>query len=740
MHLFSSFTRVLIAFLIGSTALSLGFVSYAWGQTENAGKRDAPSSPRISYQGRLTDGTGNPVADGNHTIVFKLYHQASGGSALWEETQDLETSNGVFSAELGAVNDLSGVSFDQTLFLGIAVDGGSELTPRTRLTGAPYAQQARAIGDSTVTASTVKAGAVTLEKLGQSGATKGEVIRWDGSEWTPDTLEASGGSDSASSWGMSGNSGTNPPSDFLGTTDGQPLVIKVNGERALRIAPDDTAASITAGHPANSIADLSGAVIGGGGSSDKPNEITGSFATIGGGLDNTASGEWATVGGGRGNTASENDATVGGGVGNTASSSSATVGGGQLNTASEYETTVGGGRKNTASKIHATVGGGNENTASGRKSTVGGGDQNTASSYSATVGGGSDNTAKGQMSAVGGGADNLASGEEATVPGGGGNRASGFHSFAAGEGAKANHDGSFVWGDSRDDSVYSSAQDQFIVGATGGIGLVNVNDPDAPVHIGSQNNWDLANSEGDLKVGTDNYRLKIGVSTGGGGAGDVRIGAHGGSNHLIFNSDATDVAVVDASEGLYPSGDDSYTLGTSSNRWSAVYASNGTIQTSDRRLKTGIDSLDYGLAELLRLEPVTYRWKHETGTEGHTADQHLGLIAQQVEDVLGEVVQRPQTRDGYLGMNYSELIPVLVRGIQEQQAQIETQSGTIARQRATIERQQAHIDSLKAQVKAQHRQQQAQISALKKQVQKLADQVQEAEGSSAQPVSTTAAE
>src|SRR3954452_18771730 len=40
------------------------------------------------------------------------------------------------------------------------------------------------------------------------------------------------------SWELAGNGGTNPPADFLGTTDGQPLVIKTNGAEAARVAPD----------------------------------------------------------------------------------------------------------------------------------------------------------------------------------------------------------------------------------------------------------------------------------------------------------------------------------------------------------------------------------------------------------------------------------------------------------------------------------------------------------------------
>jgi hypothetical protein len=74
----------------------------------------------------------------------------------------------------------------------------------------------------------------------------------------------------------------------------------------------------------------------------------GKYATVSGGVGNTASGYWATVGGGSYNVASLGSATVSGGYDNTASGIGATVGGGQENTASGSEATVPGGFVNTA--------------------------------------------------------------------------------------------------------------------------------------------------------------------------------------------------------------------------------------------------------------------------------------------------------------------------------------------------------------------------------------------------------
>ncbi len=103
----------------------------------------APST--IGYQSVLTDAVGNPVADGSQDITFKIYNVSTGGSALWTETQTVTTTNGVFSAALGSVSSLTGVSFSQALWLGISVGGGAELSPRIELTGTPYSLIAKAV-------------------------------------------------------------------------------------------------------------------------------------------------------------------------------------------------------------------------------------------------------------------------------------------------------------------------------------------------------------------------------------------------------------------------------------------------------------------------------------------------------------------------------------------------------------------------------------------------------------------
>src|SRR5436190_8163203 len=157
-------------------------------------------------------------------------------------------------------------------------------------------------------------------------------------------------------WDTQGNTGTNPATDFVGTIDSKPLVIRAFNVEVGRFG------------------------------------VSSGFASIGLGLNASASGQRATVGGGDFNTASGTDSTSSGGFSNTASGSGSFVGGGSFNTASAQQATVAGGGSNTASGTQdSTVGGGAFNDASGIRSTIAGGKNNTAAGDSATVGGGFDN-------------------------------------------------------------------------------------------------------------------------------------------------------------------------------------------------------------------------------------------------------------------------------------------------------------------------------------------------------------
>ncbi len=112
------------------TALALLFALCAAGAFGQA---------TLSVQGVLTKSDGTAVDDGQYSITFKLWDAAGGGTAVHTETiPDVQTTGGVYSVVLGDVTPIS-APFDKTYWLGVTVGGGTELTPRPRLTHAPYA-------------------------------------------------------------------------------------------------------------------------------------------------------------------------------------------------------------------------------------------------------------------------------------------------------------------------------------------------------------------------------------------------------------------------------------------------------------------------------------------------------------------------------------------------------------------------------------------------------------------------
>ncbi|QCC51743.1 tail fiber domain-containing protein [Halapricum salinum] len=497
-----------------------------------------------------------------------------------------------------------------------------------------------------------------------------------------------------------------------------------------------TGGSIVGGMPLNSANGAVGAVIGGGGASGDEdlggsigvrtnnNQVLYDFGTISGGFNNRAYSE-AVVAGGSRNTASNTRATVSGGWRNVASASGSTIGGGGSNTAAGTDATVAGGTLNEAYTGFDSIGGGSYNqvgwpsTTPNLYGTVGGGWLNHVEGKYGTIAGGApsdttdwtsqndtNNTVYDDYGSIGGGGGNQAgtstSGTEdgifATVPGGRDNTASGAYSFAAGRQAQAEHDGAFVWADSTSGSVTSTASNQFLIEAGGGVG-VNTTSPDAPLDVGGGNNFDLQATEGDFKIGDDTHRFKIGVATGGGGAGIATMRAQSSNiNKLNLGAGTSDVVSIetDSVSSVYPASDNTYSLGKSGNRWSAIYAADGTIQTSDARLKTNVSDLDSGIETVQALRPVSYEWDEETDEAQAEADTRLGLIAQEVADVVPEAVVEPEDADGPLGLAYDMLIPVLLDAVDEQQETIDdlqTESEHLRERNANLE---GRLDAVEA--------------------------------------------
>ena len=217
-------------------------------------------------------------------------------------------------------------------------------------------------------------------------------------------------------------------------------------------------------------------------------------------------------------------------------------------------------------------------------------------------------------------------------------------------------------------------------------------------------------------IGITSPDAKLSIANKGGNSSSTILNIRDNSFNKVFTvknngnvgigtSSPSEKLVVDGQ--IFPTSDASFDLGSSGTRWKTVFASNGVSTMSDKRLKTHIDSIKYGLSEIMKLRPVSYRVKkHET------KKRHLGLIAQELEKVIKEPVTTGEGEKQLKGIIYSNLIPVLINGMQEQQKQVQ-------KQQQEIQELQANLDQEKAKNKALEEK----VNQLSERVNRLAEQV-----------------
>jgi hypothetical protein len=458
----------------------------------------APLGTAFNYQGRLEQ-NGLPASNWVYSFRFALYDAASGGNFLGTNLLAVPVTNGLFNSTLDyGANAFTGDA--RWLEIGVSPDRVSispaytTLTPRTRLAPTPYALRATTAD----TATNVASGAVTAAGLAATGTpTAGQVLTYNGATLAWQSVAGISGA-----WATNGNAAA--LGSFLGTVNNVPLDVHANNIRVLRLEGNVMAPNVIAGASGNHVASgTEGATIGGGGTQQRLNGAytnrigsNAGYTTIGGGLGNFISNDsWeSTIGGGNQNLIQTNafrstiaggfrnlvrtncnTSTIAGGQDNAAGANNASVGGGTLNHADGSSSSVGGGYDNTASGSSATIAGGTHNRATGTSTIVAGGSGNTAFADVSTIGGGLNNQVIGAGGGtVSGGVANTAAGDSATVPGGYSNVAQGRSSLAAGNAARALHDGSFVWADRQGPIISptpfeSTAPNQFSVRASGGV-------------------------------------------------------------------------------------------------------------------------------------------------------------------------------------------------------------------------------------------------------------------------------
>jgi hypothetical protein len=465
----------------------------------------------INYQGRLVDGTN--LVNGVTAITLELYDQATKGSLLYADSNNVTVVDGLYSTHLGddmVAGDLATALAATSVWLQVTIDG-TPLTPRERLVSVPYALQAQGTRGLEITANN----ALIMMPVSQFGV--GNVVS------NPAIFATIGGGSShqlTGNYAVIGGGQKNQATGTEATIPGGRLNLATNqafaaGTRAKAIHTgsfvwgDSTDANVSSTtnnqvtfRASGGFRVLGGAISGdASGLSNFPSTVIANQAADGTGrlaffasqrvlADGSAAlgGEnhiitngatYTVIGGGFANTIAGNNSLIGGGQENRIGSGAAfsVIGGGVLNHANASRVFIGGGAENRIDAEYGVLSGGLQNRihAGASYSVLGGGEINqiTTNASRSVLAGGSFNQVGGAYAVVSGGYQNEAGGIYASVPGGHLNQADGAYSFAAGRRAKATHSGSFVWGDGQNGNINSAANNEMRIRAGGGVHITS---------------------------------------------------------------------------------------------------------------------------------------------------------------------------------------------------------------------------------------------------------------------------
>lgn len=426
-------------------------------------------------------------------------------------------------------------------------------------------------------------------------------------------------------WSTTGDEGVIPGTHFLGTTDANPLELRVGNQRGMLLSPTAGAPNVVLGGAQNMVAPgLQAATISGGGGplAELANRVEGSGGTVSGGARHVASGIFSAIGGGF------NNATSGAYAG------------------------IGGGENNSASGTHAAIAGGRANLSGGSRAFVGAGLSNSAAGSGAVVAGGAFNCAGGDFSFAGGlGAVVRASSQASNAQLG--------ESCIGRQGNDSDGDeGTFVWADLTDggSEFSSTGPNQFLVRATGGVAF----------------NGNRVPGGSDLVVN----------SRGNGQNADLLLMSQGSASgiNLAAVSDGTlFIARANLANPALPTYTD-YA------RWSSTGqlrlfvddpikpTAGGFSAPSDARLKQHVAPLENALNRLLALRGSTFEYRKDAPEGFYAPGVQTGFIAQEVEKVFPEWVSTDPSGYKLVGIKGFEALAVeALRELQQQKdAEIET--------------------------------------------------------------------
>jgi hypothetical protein len=276
---------------------------------------------------------------------------------------------------------------------------------------------------------------------------------------------------------------------------------------------------------------------------------------------------------------------------------------------------------------------------------------------------------------------NTRSGGEGSFATGLSTEALGLQSFAAGNDTRASGQSSFAMGSGIVSRAYVAAFGRYndTISASGG--WVDT-DPLFMLGNGSSNatrsNALLVTKEGNMTIGGRIPVTKLHIEGGSdasftNSSGFMVIGDINSTNVVFDNNEiiarnngASSTLFLQNDGGAFEVGGTAAKPGGGS--WSA---------TSDARLKHDVRPYNDGLLQLLRINPVYYRYNKESGYD--TNKEHIGVVAQDLQKVAPYMVNTfNRNNKEYLSVDNTAMMYMLINAVKEQQEQIEALTKKLA--------------------------------------------------------------
>ena len=146
------------------------------------------------------------------------------------------------------------------------------------------------------------------------------------------------------------------------------------------------------------------------------------------------------------------------------------------------------------------------------------------------------------------------------------------------------------------------------------------------------------------------------------GAGGIGVwGSHSGTGWGVYGLcvAGTGVRAWGGQYGVYSVGD--------------IFTTGSYLTSSDARFKKDVQPLTDSLNTVLKLRGVQFKWKRDEYPEHNfSGERQVGFIAQEVAEILPEVVKKSDAKDGFYSVSYERIVPVLVEAIKELKAENES--------------------------------------------------------------------